>query len=160
SRRPREGTTHQAVRRAGTAALIGGRTELDALGCVLLRPAQRPLVPEEHERRADLVLDGNRRIAALEVPRVVALAAHPPRNAARQPAEDELYAVYGAQPEIEPFELQCSDRAEDRVLIAHPPLAEDLNGAFLGELIESGLELLALERVLQPDLNEMLRREA
>ena len=64
------------------------------------------------------------------------------------------------EPVLEHFQLQRAHRAEDGVLHAQSALREDLDRAFLAELEESLLQLLALERVLAADPGEDLRREA
>jgi hypothetical protein len=61
---------------------------------------------------------------------------------------------------LEHFELEKTDGAEIGVLAAATRKEEELDDAFLGELLEAAVEGLALHRVLEAHGDEVLRGEA
>ena len=91
----------------------------------------------------------------LELLRVV--AADPARGGHADRLEDRVDAVFVLQPIGDHVELQHADRAQDQV-VAHQR-AEELGGAFLGQLRQALLQLLELERVAQARAAEQFRRE-
>ena len=63
------------------------------------------------------------------------------------------------EPILHDLELQLTDCAQDRLALEAVAVEEHLHDAFLGELVEALLELLALERLGEDDAHEALRRE-
>ena len=91
----------------------------------------------------------------LQLLRVV--AADPARSSDADVLERGIHAVFVLQPVGHHVELQHAHRAEDQV-VAHQR-AEELGGAFLGQLRQALLQLLELERVTQTRAAEQFRRE-
>src|SRR5207248_9574070 len=108
-----------------------------------LRVGEVPLALEEGERVLVPVDDAEGVHFLLERAGVETRALDPAGDRIGQPLEHYFRPVLVAEAVLEHFQLQGPDRPEDR--IAQAPIAEreDLDRAFLGELEESLLELLA-----------------
>ena len=91
----------------------------------------------------------------LELPRIRAM--DPARRGDVDGLERALDAVFVRQPEGHDVELQLAHRAEDQVVVSKRP--EELRGALLAELVETLLQRLHPQRVLQHGAAEYLRGE-
>src|SRR5690606_23083064 len=97
------------------------------------------------------------RLAAklLELLRVLSI--YPARREYIHVVEGRLHAVLVLQPNRDDVELQLTDRSQDQFVIAQR--AEDLRRAFFALLIQTLLQRLHAQRILEHDAAEELGRE-
>src|SRR4051794_27426822 len=104
-----------------------------------LEEGERVLVPVDDAERVDLLLEG----AGIE-----SRALDPASDRVGEPLDCDLGAVLVPQTVLQDLELERSDRAEDGIAQTAIAQGEDLDGAFLRELEEALLQLLAFQGVL------------
>src|SRR5207248_822605 len=118
-----------------------------------------PFALEQRERVLIAVFHAKRIDLQFKRARVESRTRDPAGDLVGKPVERDLGPVLVLEAVLQDLELQRADGAEDRVLHAQAALREDLDRAFLAELQEAFLQLLALERVLAAHAREDLRRK-
>src|SRR5690606_24620428 len=127
---------------------------------LLLRVAQRPLALEQQERRAPGIADQRAAVAPGKVADLRIVALDPARRAIRQPRELRNHTVLVLQPVQQHIELELPHGADDRRHTGRRILVEHLHRAFLRELTESRVQMLASHGVRNGDAREVLGAEA
>ena len=119
-----------------------------------------PLALEENERPAFEVDEARDARRVVELPAVEVLALDPAREREREPRVGDFRSVFRPEPVLDDLELQDADGSQDGVPLHALGVVEDLNGAFLRELVEALLELFPFRGVEHDDAVEELGREA
>ncbi len=114
-----------------------------------------PFVPKKRYRTVVPVQYGHRHTTRLQLLAPLRTL-DPPRVLIRQQVERDLRSVLVFEPEHQHVELKPSDDPAYRVLLT-PGFREELNGAFLGKLLDTFLELLALQWIEQLKSSEVIR---
>src|SRR5262245_49154381 len=106
-----------------------------------VRGLQHPLVLEQHQVTSLDVAQAGAASDALEIVGIE-VALGPARDLVRERLESRAHAVLALQTVLDHVELQASHGAEHRIALAAMAIEVELHRAFLGELLETLLELL------------------
>ena len=74
--------------------------------------------------------------------------------------EGDADVVFGFEAILDDVELEATDGAQDGVAFHAFEIVEDLDGAFLGEFVETFFELFSLEGVAEDDADEVFGAES